>query len=153
MTDYTNLIARLRGLSSAARNPLIVADPLEHAADDALAAIAALQAQVREMALDVLAASGQAQEARAEAAEAQIAALTARVEGLTGALRWAHDTLWEINPSNYDHDDVCKLNDASVEVILGIAPLIGETHGKSPEWWAARAALSATTEEGHDPQA
>lgn len=55
-------------------------------------------------------------------------------------LRWAHDTLWEINPSNYSHDDVCLLNAASVEVILGIAPLIGETHGKSAEWWADRAA-------------
>lgn len=53
-------------------------------------------------------------------------------------LRWVHETLWEINPSNYDHDDVCKLNAASVEVILGIAPMLGETHGKSPEWWAAR---------------
>ncbi|WP_288927250.1 hypothetical protein [uncultured Maritimibacter sp.] len=53
-------------------------------------------------------------------------------------LRWVHETLWEINPSNYDHDDVCKLNAASVEVILGIAPTLGETHGKSPEWWAAR---------------
>lgn len=53
-------------------------------------------------------------------------------------LRWVHETLWEINPSNYDHDDVCKLNAASVEAILGIAPTLEETHGKSPEWWAAR---------------
>jgi len=50
-------------------------------------------------------------------------------------IRWAHETLWEINPSNYDHDDVCRLNDASVEVILGLAPVLGETHGKSAEWW------------------
>ena len=72
---------------------------------------------------------------------AALSALRTRLAEVEGALRWAHDTLWEINPSNYDHDDVCKINDASVEVILGIAPLIGETHGKSPEWWAAHRKL------------
>lgn len=41
-------------------------------------------------------------------------------------IRWAHDTLYEINPSNYDHDEVCRLNDASVEVILGLAQFLGE---------------------------
>lgn len=41
-------------------------------------------------------------------------------------IRWAHDTLYEINPSNYDHDEVCRLNDASVEVILGLARFLGE---------------------------
>ena len=75
----------------------------------------------------------------------------ARAERLEAALRVAHDTLWEINPNNYDHDEVCRLNDACVEVILGIAPLIGEMHGKSPEWWEARAALSrALTQKGGD---
>lgn len=53
-------------------------------------------------------------------------------------LRWAHDTLYEINPSNYDHDEVCRLNNASVEVILGIAPLLGEKHGKADAWWHSR---------------
>ena len=33
---------------------------------------------------------------------------------------WAHETLMEINICNYDHDDVCRLNDAAVEVILGL---------------------------------
>ncbi len=66
----------------------------------------------------------------------------AAVAGLTGLIRWAHDTLWELNPSNYDHDEVCKVNDAAVEVILGLAPVIGETHGHSAEWWAERAALA-----------
>lgn len=55
-------------------------------------------------------------------------------------LQWAHDTLVEINPNNYTHDDVCEINNASVEVILGIAPTLGETHGKSEDWWASRAA-------------
>lgn len=55
-------------------------------------------------------------------------------------LRWVHDTLLEINPYNYTHDDVCEINNASVEVILGIAPVLGETHGKSEDWWASRAA-------------
>ncbi|HDR2893554.1 TPA: hypothetical protein I4G69_004472 [Enterobacter asburiae] len=61
-------------------------------------------------------------------------------------LQWAHDTLLEINPNNYTHDDVCEINSASVEVILGIAPVLGETHGKSEEWWAARAAGTAKGE-------
>ncbi|RWD00143.1 MAG: hypothetical protein EOS58_30650 [Mesorhizobium sp.] len=50
-------------------------------------------------------------------------------------IRWAHDTLHEISPDNYDHDEVCKLNDASVEVILGLAHYLGEKHGKTDEWW------------------
>ena len=57
-------------------------------------------------------------------------------------LVWAHDTLKEINTSNYSHDDVCELNAASVEVILGIAPAIGETQGKSKEWLDSRAAAA-----------
>ena len=81
---------------------------------------------------------------RIEALAAELAECQRRIDAAVQAerevLRWAHDTLWEINPSNYSHDDVCLLNDASVEVILGIAPLIGETHGKSAEWWADRAA-------------
>lgn len=51
-------------------------------------------------------------------------------------IRWAYDTLYEIDPSNYDHDEVCKLNDASVEVILGLAQALGEKCGKTAEWWA-----------------
>lgn len=50
-------------------------------------------------------------------------------------IRWAHDTLYEINPSNYDHDEVCRLNDASVEVILAFAQFLGEpplTDGDDP---------------------
>lgn len=43
MTDYTDLIARLRRLSQDARNPLILADPLEYAASEAADAIEALQ--------------------------------------------------------------------------------------------------------------
>jgi hypothetical protein len=35
-------------------------------------------------------------------------------------LLWAIDCLMEINPSNYDHDDVCEMNSASVEVILAM---------------------------------
>ncbi|AEH79688.1 MazG nucleotide pyrophosphohydrolase domain superfamily [Sinorhizobium meliloti SM11] len=62
-------------------------------------------------------------------------------ERLRGLIRWAHDTLYEINPSNYDHDEVCKLNDASVEVILGLAVELGEKHGKSDAWWAQRNAI------------
>lgn len=70
-----------------------------------------------------------------------LAAKDAEIAQLRDLIRWAHDTLWEINPSNYDHDEVCKLNDASVEVILGLSPTLGERHGKTAEWWEARAAL------------
>lgn len=49
------------------------------------------------------------------------------VERLRGELGWAIETLREINPSNYDHDDVCALNSASVEVILGLQKALGET--------------------------
>jgi hypothetical protein len=78
----------------------------------------------------------------ADGDEAEIKTLEAAVVSLTARVRWAHDTLYEINIGNYDHDEVCKLNDASVEVILGLAPLLGEKHGKTDEWWAKRAAAN-----------
>jgi hypothetical protein len=71
----------------------------------------------------------------------KVAAKDAEIAKLRDLIRWAHDSLYEINPSNYDHDEVCKINDASVEVILGLAPTLGESHGKSAEWWESRAAL------------
>jgi hypothetical protein len=77
------------------------------------------------------------------AMQARLAAAEAMAEALRDAIRWAHDTLWEINPENYSHDEVCKLNDASVEVILGLAVILGEKHGKSDEWWQSRAARAA----------
>lgn len=81
---------------------------------------------------------------RAETAERQLAERDADLVRVLTLLQWAHDTLYEINLSNYDHDEVCKLNYASVEVILGIAPILGETHGKTPEWWQARTALAGS---------
>jgi hypothetical protein len=80
-----------------------------------------------------------------DAARAEVATLRASEARMREAVRYAHDKLWELNPSNYDHDEVCKANDAAVEVILTLAPLLGETHGKTPEWWAARAALQGET--------
>lgn len=77
--------------------------------------------------------------------QARLDAAEARERQAVEALRWAHDTLYEINPSNYDHDEVCRLNDASVEVILGLAPMLGETHGKSAEWWAEQVAAALHT--------
>jgi len=47
-------------------------------------------------------------------------------------LEWAYQTLGEINPSNYNHDDVCELNDKSVEVILAIGVRL-KSFGFSPE--------------------
>lgn len=77
---------------------------------------------------------------------AAVLELLDEITELRDLLKWAHDTLIEINPNNYTHDDVCEINNASVEVILGIAPVLGETHGKSEEWWAARAAGTAKGE-------
>lgn len=72
------------------------------------------------------------------ALQAERDAWKARAEAAVVACRKAHDALWELNPNNYDHDDVCKANDGAIEAILTLAPIIGETHGKPPEWWAAR---------------
>jgi len=67
-------------------------------------------------------------------------------EGLREAARKAHDTLIEINPRNYDHDDVVALNAASVEAILLLADALGERHGKSEQWWnERRTALAGVT--------
>ena len=46
--------------------------------------------------------------------------LRGRVAALRSQVAFAYDTLVEINPSNYDHDDVCRMNDASVEVMLAL---------------------------------
>ena len=53
-----------------------------------------------------------------------------RIEELEAAISWAYETLMEINVSNYTHDDVCNLNNRSVEVILGLAAL----QPKEPSW-------------------
>ena len=53
-------------------------------------------------------------------------------------LEWAYETLGEINVSNYGHDDVCELNDKSVEVILAIKTRLAAMN-HSP---AGRAALA-----------
>lgn len=73
--------------------------------------------------------------------QAMLAEKDEELARLLGLIQWAHDTLWELNPSNYNHDEVCKVNDAAVEVILGLAPTLGYSHGYPPEWWADRAAL------------
>lgn len=75
-----------------------------------------------------------------------LAAALDEIERLRVLIQWSHDTLHEINPNNYDHDDVCRINDASVEVILGLAPTIGEAHGESQEWWDARETLKGQTD-------
>lgn len=64
---------------------------------------------------------------RIEATRAKDEAIAELVE----ALGWAFNTLTEINPSNYDHDDVCEMNAASVEVMLGLKPILAK-HGPTP---------------------
>lgn len=72
----------------------------------------------------------------------ELEAAESRNAELMELLQWTHDTLLEINPNNYTHNDVCEANAASVEVILGIAPTLGETHGYTKEWWESRAAAT-----------
>lgn len=73
---------------------------------------------------------------RAVAALESLSAQTGAEAVERGLIQWAYDTLYEINPSNYDHDDVSRLNDAAVEVILGLAQYLGERCGKTDAWWA-----------------
>lgn len=44
----------------------------------------------------------------------RIEELEAKLAKAVGELQFAYNTLGEINPSNYSHDDVCNLNDKSV---------------------------------------
>lgn len=62
--------------------------------------------------LDILEIASQRDEA--------MAALREKEEDERQFLEWAMNTLHEINVSNYDHDEVCRLNERSVEVILAI---------------------------------
>jgi hypothetical protein len=45
-------------------------------------------------------------------------------------LTWVADTLIELNPINYDHDDVCECSAASVEVILAIQSRLSAAPGQ-----------------------
>ena len=50
------------------------------------------------------------------------------------------DSLPEINPSNYDHDDACALNDWGVELVLAAAPQpepVGVDLRRDAELWRA----------------
>lgn len=55
----------------------------------------------------------------------------AKPESERDFLLWAIDRLTEINPSNYDHDDVCEMNAASVEVSLAMQARL-TAHAASP---------------------
>lgn len=54
----------------------------------------------------------------------EVVKLRAERDATIATARIAYDALWELNINNYDHDDVCHLNDGSVEAILILAPLI-----------------------------
>ena len=77
----------------------------------------------REIALCELAALKAETDARVKAA--------VEAERLRELICWARDALVEINVSNYDHDDVCRLNAASVEVILGLSKIADGERGKA----------------------
>jgi hypothetical protein len=64
-----------------------------------------------------------------EAAD-RLAELEALVEEARGSAQHAWDTLVEINVSNYGHDDVCRMNDASVEVALSMKALLARMGGE-----------------------
>lgn len=91
---------------------------INDARQEAADRIEQLEESNKELTLQLLATSGQAADALDKLAKA--------VE----ALRWAYGTLKEINPSNYTHDDACSLNDASVEVVIGIRAVLAELEGE-----------------------
>ena len=64
----------------------------------------------------------------------QIATLKAQRDELLELLKWSDDKLGpEINPSNYDHQDVCELNANMVEVSLAIRAAIANAEKDNPE--------------------
>lgn len=91
-----------------------------------------------------------AQDAELKQLQAELARLRASQADagarVLAVVRQAHETLVEINPNNYTHDEVVEANDAAVESIFLLADLIGETHGKSSEWWKQRRAALAEQE-------
>jgi hypothetical protein len=56
----------------------------------------------------------------AATAHEAVPALIARVKELEAERKWVFDTLIELNVSNYNHDDVCNANAASVEVMMAL---------------------------------
>jgi hypothetical protein len=55
-----------------------------------------------------------------------------QVAELVEVFQWAFDTLIELNPSNYDHNNVCEVNAAAVEVMLGLKPILASHKGEQP---------------------
>jgi len=86
-----------------------------------------VEVELRNMALDYLVAAGQA----AEAYQAQLAA-EAKLEKAVEALEFVDGKIsWEINPSNYDHDDVCNMNSDWCEIGNHVEATLAELKGDS----------------------
>lgn len=65
--------------------------------------------------------------------DVKISALKAQRDELLELLKWADAKLGpEINPSNYDHQDVCELNANMVEVTLAIRAAIANAENAKP---------------------
>ena len=65
-----------------------------------------------------------------EKKDSEIATLKAQRDELLELLKWSDEKLGpEINPSNYDHQDVCELNANMVEVTLAIRAAIAKIEG------------------------
>ncbi|WP_127144997.1 hypothetical protein [Pelagibacterium montanilacus] len=58
-----------------------------------------------------------------------------------GLIRWAHDALHDAKPRNYDFDEVSKLCNTCTEVVVRFAWELGDTHGRSPQFWEAYSAV------------
>lgn len=74
--------------------------------------------------------------------ETERASISVPPESEREFLQWALDTLIELNPSNYDHDDACQCSAASVEVMLAIQKRLASTTG-------AQACTECGREQGH----
>ena len=49
---------------------------------------------------------------------------------LVEAVKFAFDNLQEINPLNYDHEDVCFMNQKNVEVIIALKSVLAKAKGE-----------------------
>lgn len=149
MAEGDGLIARLRSLDTWAETADVP--------DLAAARIAALTAQNREMALDVLASSGQAQEAYAAqlAAEAEAAALRAKVARLEGALiAEREENLWHCYYLGNERDgrwSDCCMSDAEWLVVqCGLDPDQPDYDATAVKAAIPVAARAALTDGGKD---
>jgi len=65
--------------------------------------------------------------------DAKLDAVDAKLAKAVGVLEFAQSKIsWEINPSNYDHDDVCDMNSDWCEIGAIVDATLAELKGEQP---------------------